>query len=155
MKRIVDTLSGDLFPGAYAAGTSASIPQAHPMNPGAWRFRVEIAHAMGEAIRASAKDRYQIAADMGRLRGREVSVNTLDKYTSEAAEEHHPSLETAIAFDAATGQMALVGLFAAKLGCRVLPGKDSLLAELGRLEQMKGEIARQERAIKRVLGEEK
>jgi hypothetical protein len=145
MRRIVDTLSGDLF---------ASIPQAHPMNAGAWRFRAEIAHAMGEAIRASSKDRYQIAADMGRLLGREVSVNTLDKYTSEAAEEHHPSLETAIAFDAATGQMALVALFAEKLGGRVLPGKQSLLAELGRLEQMKGEIARQERAIKRVLGEQ-
>jgi hypothetical protein len=143
MRRIIDTLSGDLF---------ASIPQAHPMAPGAWRFRVEIAHAMGEAIRASSKDRYQIAADMGRLLGREVSVNTLDKYTSEAAEEHHPSLETAIAFDAATGQMALVSLFAEKLGGRVLPGKQSLQAELGRLEMMKQEIAKQERVIKRVLG---
>lgn len=146
MRRIVDTLTGDLF---------AAIPQAHPMNPGAWRFRAEIAHAMADAIRVCGKDRYQIAADMGRLLGREVSVNTLDKYTSEAAEEHHPSLETAIAFDAATGQMALVGLFAAKLGGRVLPGKESLLAELGRLEQMKGEIARQERVIKKVLGEER
>ncbi len=146
MKRIVDTLSGDLF---------ASIPEAYPMLPGAWNFRVEIAHVMGEAIRTADKDRYQIAADMGRLLGREVSVNTLDKYTSEAAEGHHPSLETAIAFDAATGSLALLGMYAAKLGCRVLPGKESLLAELGKLEQMKGEIARQERAIKKVLGGEK
>ncbi len=49
----------------------------------------------------------------------------------------------------------LVSLFAEKLGGRVLPGKESLLAEPGRLEQMKGEIARQERAIKKVLGEDK
>lgn len=146
MRRVIDNLTGDLF---------ASIPQAHPMNPGAWRFRVEIAHAMGDAIRASGKDRYQIAADMGRLLGREVSVNTLDKYTSEAAEEHHPSLETAIAFDAATGQMTLASLFASKLGCRVLPGKESLQAELGRLEMLKSDIAKQERAIKKVLGDEK
>lgn len=144
MKRIVDTLSGDLF---------ASIPQAYPMLPGAWNFRIEIAHVMGDAIRTASKDRYQIAADMGRLLGREVSVNTLDKYTSEAAEGHHPSLETAIAFDAATGALALLSMYATKLGCRVLPGKEGLLAELGRLEQMKGEIAKQERAIKRVLGE--
>ncbi len=33
----------------------------------------------------------------------------------------------------------------------MLPGKDALLAELGRLEQLKGEIARNEKAIKRVL----
>ncbi len=146
MKRLIDSLSGDLF---------ASIPKAYPALPGAWNFRIEIAHVMGEAIKACAKDRYAIAADMGRLLGREVSVNTLDKYTSEAAEGHHPSLETAIAFDQVTGQMALVALFAGKLGAKVLPGKDALLAELGKLEQMKGEIARQERAIKRVLGEEK
>ncbi len=146
MKRLMDTLSGDLF---------AAIPTAYPELPGGWNFRVEIAHTMGEAIRVSAKDRYQIAADMGRLLGRDVSMNTLDKYTSEAAEGHHPSLETAIAFDQVTGGFALLELFARKLGCRVLPGKDALLAELGRLEQAKGEIAAQERAIKKVLGGEK
>ncbi len=142
MKRIVDSLSGDLF---------ASIPQAYPMLPGAWNFRIEIAHVMGEAIKAAEKDRYAIAADMGRLLGREMSANTLDKYTSEAAEGHHPSLETAIAFDAACGGMALLAMYAGKLGAKVLPGKASLEAELGRLEMLKGDIARQERAIKRVL----
>lgn len=146
MRRIVDKLTGDLF---------ADIPKAMPMTAGAWRFRTEIAHAMGEAVKACSKDRYQIAADMSRLMGREISVNTLDKYTSEASEDHLPNIETAIAFDAATEQLALVGLFAAKLGCRVVPGKESLLTELGRIEQMKGELAKQERAIKRVLGEEK
>lgn len=146
MKRVIDTLSGDLF---------ASIPKAHPMNPGAWRFRCEIAQVMGESIKACDKDRYQIAADMSRLIAREVSVDTLNKYTSEASEDHIPNFETAIAFDAVTGGMALVSLFAAKLGCRVMPGKDSLFAELGRLEQMKGDISRQEKAIKKLLGEEK
>lgn len=146
MKRIVDTLTGDLF---------EQIPQKHPETPGGWRFRSEIAHAMSAAVKASHKDRYQIAADMSRLLGREVTVNTLDKYTSVSAEEYLPNLETAIAFDAATEQLALVQLFAAKLGCKVLPGKDSLYAELGKLEQAKSEIARQERAIKKILGEEK
>lgn len=146
MRRVIDTLTGDLF---------ASVPRAHPMNPGAWNFRSEIAHAMGEAVKACAKDRYQIAADISRLVAREVSVDTLNKYTSEASECHIPNFETAIAFDAVTGSMALVSLFAEKLGCRVMPGKDSLLTELGRLEQMKGDIARQERAIKKLLGEEK
>ena len=143
-RRFADTLTGDLF---------ASIPQAFPMTPGAWNFRREIAAVMGEAIKACTKDRYQIAADMSRLLGREVSVNTLDKYTSEASEDHIPNLETSIAFDAATEQTALASLFASKLGCRVLPGKDSLLAELGRIEQMKGDLAKQEKAIKRILGE--
>jgi len=50
---------------------------------------------MGDAIKAASKDRYTIAADMSRLLGREISSNMLDKYTSEAAEGHHPSLEIA------------------------------------------------------------
>lgn len=82
MRRVVDTLTGDLF---------ASIPKAHPLTPGGWRFRGEIAHVMSEAIKLCAKDRYQIAADMSRLLGREVSLNTLDKYTSEASEDHIPN----------------------------------------------------------------
>ena len=146
MKRIVDTLTGDLF---------ASIPTMHPKAAGAWRFRVEIAHVMSDAVRACSKDRYQIAADMSRLLGREISINTLDKYTSEASEDHIPNLETAIAFDAATEQLAILNLFAGKLGCRVLPGAQALYAELARLEQEKSEINKQERAIKKVLGEDK
>lgn len=144
MRRAKVNITGDLF---------ANIPQAHPMTPGSWNFRREIAYTMGEAIRLCSKDRYQIAADMSRLLGREVSVNTLDKYTSEASEDHIPNMETAIAFDAATEQTALASLFAGKLGCRVLPGKDSLLAELGRLQQMKGDIANQEKALKKLLGD--
>lgn len=146
MRKPQDTMTLDMF---------ANIPQPHPKNAGAWRFRAEIAHAMGDAIKVCHKDRYQIAADMSRLLGREVSVNTLDKYTSEASEDHIPNLETAIAFDAATEQTALASLFAEKLGCRVLPGKATLEAELGRLEIMKGDIARQEKAIKKILGEGK
>ena len=149
MRRVVDTLTGDLF------AVITAIPKAHPLTPGGWRFRGEIAHVMSEAIKLCAKDRYQIAADMSRLLGREVSPNTLDKYTSEASEDHIPNLETAIAFDAATEQTALASLFANKLGCRVLPGKDSLVAELGKLEIMKGDIAKQEKAIKKILGEDK
>lgn len=144
MRRAADTLTADMF---------SNIPKAHPHSPGAWRFRGEIAHAMGQAIKNSPKDRYQIAADMSRLLGREVSANTLDKYTSEASEDHIPNLETAIAFDAVTEQTALASLFAGKLGCRVLPGKESLTAELGRLTYMKTEIAKQEKAIKQLLGE--
>lgn len=44
MKRIVDTLTGDLFD---------SIPQQHPLTAGAWRFRCEIAHAMGDSVKSA------------------------------------------------------------------------------------------------------
>ncbi len=142
MRKIADTLTRDLF---------ASIPRGHPQTHGAWRFRFEISHAMSEAIGSCEKDIFEIAADMSRMLGREVSVNTLRKYSSPAAEDHVPNLETAMAFDAATGRMALISIYAAKLGCSVLPGKDKLLAELGRIEQQESDLAKQKKAIKQFL----
>ena len=128
------------------------ITHAYPMTPGAWRFRDEIARAMGDAIKSSPKGRVQIAADMSLLLGFKVTVNILDKYTSVKATKHIPNMEFSIAFDAATESTALASLHASKLGCRVMP---AMLAELVRLEQLKGEIAKQEKAIKKVLGEDK
>lgn len=142
MRRIVDALTPDLFD---------SIPKPTPMTHGAWRFRFEISSTMSEAIRLSEKDIYTIAADMSRMLGREVSINTLRKYSSSAAEDHVPNLETAMAFDAATGQMALISIYAEKLGCSVLPGKDKLLAELGRIEQMEHNLSKEKKAIKHFL----
>jgi|GEM_PF-3165940 len=142
MRRIADTFTPDLF---------EQIPKAHPMTHGAWRFRFEISHVISEAISICSKDIYGVAADMSRMLGREVSINTLRKYSSSAAEDHVPNLETAMAFDAATGQLALISLYAQKLGCTVLPGQDKLLAELGRIEQMESDLAKQKRAIKQFL----
>ena len=141
MRRVIDNLTGDLF----------ETPKPHPKTKGAWRFRVEIAEAMSDAISTSEKDIFEIAADMSRMLDREVSINTLRKYASVAAEDHVPNLETAMAFDAATGRLALITLWAEKLGCSILPGKDKLLAELGRIEQQKSELVNQERAIKKFL----
>lgn len=146
MKRVIDTLSGDLF---------ASIPKASPMEPGAWRFRGEIAHAMSESVKNCDKDRYQIVAEMSRILGREVTLEALNKFTSEASEDHMPSLERAMAFDQVTGQLGIISLYAEKLGCRVLPGKEVLKYELGICEQEKSAIAQREKTIKRLLGEEK
>lgn len=130
-------------------------PKHVPLTPGAWCFRGEISKTMSDAIKACAKSRVEIATVMSSLLGYEVTVNILDKYTSIKAAKHIPNMEFAIAFDAATESTALASLHAGKLGCRVLPGKESLLAELGRLQQMKGDIANQEKAIKKVLGEDK
>jgi hypothetical protein len=145
MKRVIDTLSGDLF---------ASIPQPSPMDPGAWSFRGEIANAMSAAIKACDKDRYQISADMSRILGREVSIESLNKFTSESSDQHMPSLERAIAFDAVTGQLGIISLYAAKLGCRVLPGKEVLKYELGICEKTINDAKLRARTINKLLGEE-
>ena len=142
MSHAPDLLSGDLF---------AGLPKTQQMAAGSWNFRQQFAVVMAKAIRECGKPRSEIVEEMSRLLGRKLSEYTMDKYTSMSAENYHPSLELAMVFDAVTGQMAFANFYAEKLACRMLPGKESLFAELGKLEQMKREIARQERSIKKAL----
>lgn len=141
MRRIPDLFTGDLF----------EVPQAAPETPGGMAVASEIAHVMSAALKACPHDRIEVAARMTRLLGREVSLAMLNAYTAESDKQHSISLERAIAFDAASNGYGLLEFFAKQRGCSLNVGKAALLAELGRFEQMKAEIAKQERAIKKYL----
>ncbi len=136
-----DTVTPDLF----------TIPQPAPRSAGSLSCRVEIAHTMSEAL--NGHDRYDVAATMSRLLGRDISKHMLDAYTAESREDHIPPLDTAIAFDMATGDSKLLNLYASKLGARISVGKDALNAELGKLERVRDEVAKQIKQLKRVMGE--
>lgn len=140
--RSVDTLTPDMFelmppPAASAAGSLAC--------------RAEIAHAMSDALKGL--DRYDVAARMSRLLGREISKFMLDAYTAESREDHIPPLDTAIAFDLATETQTLACLYASKINARLLIGKEALNAELGKLERVRDEAAKKIRDLKGMMGE--
>ncbi len=140
MKKI-DTLSGDLF----------EVPQ--PVEPfaGVLACRAQIAHVMSDALKGH--DRHEIAMQMSKLLGREFSKHILDAYTAESREEHIPPIDTAIAFDMATGGMNLLNFYAHKLGARLVVGKENLNWQLGKLEHAREEIAKQIKQVKQALGE--
>ena len=137
MKRRPDERTADLF-----APSPAEVP------PGSLACSVEVAHTMSEALRACGRDRYEVAARMSRSLGREVTVAMLNAYTAESRETHNVSLERAIAFDTATDTFALLQLHARKCGATVLRGADCYLAELGRIESQRRELADRERALR-------
>ena len=99
-------------------------------------------------------DRFDIAAKMSKLLGREISKHMLDAYTAESREDHIPPLDTAIAFDLATETSALADLFARKVGAKLVFGKEALDAKLGQLERMRDEAAKQIKAIKKAMGDQ-
>jgi len=144
MTRARDVLSGDLF---------AQIPTPAPTTPGAMSYSREVAHVMSQAIKECPHDRIEVAARMTRMLGYEQTVSMLDAYTAVSKSTHRISLERAIAFDAATEGYSLLGFYAAKRGCKVVMGKDVLLGELGRIKQMRDELASQEKAIRQFLRE--
>lgn len=141
MMRKLDTLSGDLF----------LIPQPVAKNSGALACRVEIAHVMSDALKGH--DRYEVALQMSKLLGRDISKHMLDAFTAESREDHTPPLDTAIAFDRAVGGHFLLGLVASKLGARVSIGKEVLHVQIGKLEQVRDDAAKQIKLLKNALGE--
>lgn len=141
MRRFKDNATGDLF----------MVPRSVGNLPGSLACRVEIAHCMSDALHGL--DRHDVATQISRLTGREFSKHMLDAYTAESRETHIPPIDTAIAFDMATGGLNMLNFYAAKLGAVVLVGKESLDAKIGKLERQKEDAARQIKEIKRMMGE--
>lgn len=149
MKKARDMLTADMF---------ADVPKAIEPVAGSLSCRARIAGIMSDVLtecKMQKIDRFEVAANMSRLLGRDVSKFMLDAYTSESREEHIPPYDTAIAFDLATGGISMLRFHAELLGCRVMVGKEVLLTELGRVTQMKKELAEQEKQIKKHLGASK
>lgn len=143
MKKRRDPYTLDLF--------EQELPPAPVTTPGGLACRIEIAHAMSEALKGH--DRYEIAAKMSKLLGRDISKHMLDAYTAESREDHIPPLDTAIAFDLATESNTLTEFAARKIGAKLSVGKEALDAKLGQLERIRDEAAKQIKQLKRIMGE--
>ena len=140
--RTRDKLTLDLF----------TVPLAAAPLPGNLDIDMELRSALSDALKHADLDRYQTAAEMSRLTGRDISKYMLDAYTAESRSDHNFPFRYAAAFEVATGSFCLTNLLANARGCKVLVGKEALLAELGRIDQMEEELKQQKAAIKRHLG---
>lgn len=145
MKPVRDALTLDLF----------EIPQARPAVAAGLDLDVGLREALCDAIQHCDLDRHQVAAEMSRLTGREISKYMLDAYTGASRDDHNFPFRYAAAFEAATGSFALTQLLAKARGCKVLVGEEALLAELGRLEQMEADLKHQKAALKHYLEKRK
>ena len=143
--RTRDALTLDLF----------EVPTPTPALPGNLDLDVPLREALSDALKHCDLDRHAVAAEMSRLTGREISKSMLDAYTAESRSDHNFPFRYAAAFEAVTGSFCLTQLLAKSRGCKVLPGAEALLAELGRLEQMETEVKQQKTALKRYLDQRK
>jgi len=141
MARTRDRLTLDLF----------QVPEPQPATPGNLDLDVPLREALSDALKHCDKDRWQVAAEMSRLTGREISKYMLDAYTAESRTDHNFPFRYAAAFEVVTGSYCLAQLLAQARGCQVLVGEEALLAELGRIEQMEAELKQQKAALKRYL----
>lgn len=141
VRRVRDRLTMDLF----------QVPQPTPALAGNVDLDVPLREALNDAIKHAPGDRHDIAAEMSRLTGRDISRYMLDAYTGESRSDHNFPFRYAAAFEVATGSFALTHLLAKARGGRVLLGQDALLAELGRIEREEQDLRVQKSALKKFL----
>lgn len=125
MRRRRDDHTPDLF---------AAVPRPAPMEPATMDYRPVVAHLLGRMIQASALDRYEIAARVSRLVGREVSKCMLDGYTAESREAFNLPAYLVPPVEAVCESTLLSGWIAEVRGGRLMLGAAALDAEIGRLE---------------------
>lgn len=140
-----DSLTLDLF----------EVPVARTPLPGALAIGPALRHLLADLLKASPRQRFEIAAHMSELLGHEVTKHQLDSWTADSREGWRFPLEYLPAFEVACETHSLTAWLADLRGCKVLVGKEALDAEIGKLERLKEEAARKIKQLKQAIGEEK
>jgi len=128
------------------------VPQAPAPNPASMNYGAEVAALLSTMFAESGMDRFQIAAEMSRLTGREVSKYMLDAWTSESRDAYNIPFYLVPAAEAACKSHAMSSWLATKRGARLAVGRDALNAEYGKLKAMSDDIKRRMQAMERMLG---
>lgn len=138
-----DSVTPDLF----------EIPQPVTPNPASMDYRAEVSAMVGLALKDADGDRHDISARMTRLSGHDVSKYMLDAWSSEGRDAYNMPFYQAPVLEVACGTHLFTNWLAAKRGGKLLIGREALNAELGKLERMREQCARQIKQLKRVMGE--
>lgn len=143
MKRGQDLLTGDLF----------EVPAPRAALPGALDVGIALRQLLSNLLKNSPLSRFEIAARMSELTGSDITKHQLDSWTAESREAWRFPLEYLPAFEAAVETHDVTAWIADLRGARLSVGREALEAQLGRIGRMKDDLARQERALKKLLGE--
>jgi len=139
-----DERTGDLF--AY--------PRPAVQAPGAYDYREVVSHLVSEVLAHADADRFEIAQRMSQLTGREISKWMLDAYSAESREAHNLPFWLVAALEASCKTHQLTAWLVETRGGELLVGRESLEAELGRLERQKQSLTDRARALRKQLGRE-
>ena len=143
MRRVHDPLTLDLF----------EVPVPRVPLPGALDVGLAVRHLVSDLLKASPRNRFEIAARMSELLGHEITKHQLDSWTAESREGWRFPLEYLPAFEVAVETHQLTTWLADLRGCKVLVGKEALDAEIGKLERLKEDAARKIKQLKHAMGE--
>lgn len=144
MRSVKDTATIDIF----------EVPQpVHPA-PGSGNYAAQVSELVAQVLKSSPHDRYEIAAQMSRLSGDDVSKHMLDAWSSPARTEHNIPLYMVPLLEEVCRSHAFTDWMVRLRGGRVAYGRDALAAQYGKLQQMKDKLQAEMREMKRLMGED-
>lgn len=140
MRRVNDNRTLDIF----------EIPQPQLAVPGCGNYSAQVSEIVGQLLKGTGDDmdRFEVAAQMSRLSGDDVSKGMLDAWSSVARTDHNLPLYRVPLLEEVCASHALTNWLVNLRGGRVAYGREALDAELGRLERVAAEATRQAREIK-------
>lgn len=141
MARHRDVYTDDMF----------MVPQPPERNASSMNFGTEVSTLLAQMFTDSGLDRYQIAAEMSRLTGREVSKYMLDAWTSESRDAYNVPFYLLPAAEAACQSHTMSTWLADKRGARLSVGRDALNAEYGKLKAMQDGIKKKMQVLEKML----
>lgn len=130
------------------------VPQPLLAVPGHGNYAAQVSELVGEILKGSELDRYEIAARMSRLSGDDVSKHMLDAWASPARTDHNLPFYRAALLEEVCACHVLTNWQVLQRGGRVAYGREALLAELGRQESIASSAAKRARELKRLMGDQ-
>jgi hypothetical protein len=106
---------------------------------------------LSAAIKASPMSRYEIAARMSELLGKEISKFQLDSWTAESKEGYHLPAEYLPALTAVLDDIGGLKIQAAPLGVKVLENKELMWMEYGKLRRTEQQVRLRKKQLEKKL----
>lgn len=130
------------------------VPQPEHPTPGSANYAFEVSNLVAQVLKDCPLDRWEIAAQMSRLSGDDISKNMLDAWASPGRPDHNIPFHRLPLLEQVCVTHALTDWGVAKRGGRVAYGRDVLNEKLGRMTVMKKQLDRQIRELQQLMGDD-
>lgn len=144
MRRVRDTATLDIF----------EVPAPVVPAPGSGNYAAQVSELVGIVLKDCPSDRYEVAAQMSRLSGDDVSKHMLDAWSSPARTEHNIPFYRVPLLEEVCQSHAFTDWLVHLRGGRVAYGREALAAEYGKRQRMMEQLKADMRELKRLMGEE-
>jgi hypothetical protein len=144
MRRVKDTATLDIF----------EVPKPIVPAPGSGNYAAQVSELVGSVLKGSPHDRYEVASQMSRLSGDDVSKHMLDAWSSPARAEHNIPLYRVPLLEEVCQSHGFTDWLVHLRGGRVAYGREALAAQYGKMQQMKDKLHAEMREMKRLMGDE-